>query len=377
LSLGCGSSTEPTDNGNHDAGGNDGMGEGDGGHDEADIGSGDTGPGGTKASDGGAGEAATDANDDAATRGASDAATRDAGIVNDGSSGATHDGSSETPDAGEGDAHDDAAVDAGSQADAEGADAGDTLCDGQTFPASNATGSRVPAMGFGWVELTTAAQNQLVGLDTTLVVPTKPPASGTLFLWPGIQPDGPGSMDLPINNGVLQPVLTWGPTCAPNAPSGSPYASWWISAQYVNTNLAMTSPEFAMYGGCHGGPGMDAAVGDSLKISMTLSGENWTQTVTDAQSGQSVSYAIDMMNQVQDIGEFVIEGDSQEPVSDVIFMSTTLTFASSQPAACQPQFRGTNDYFSAPQASTDGLHCCIQKIILRAQGVAATSPDTP
>jgi hypothetical protein len=184
-------------------------------------------------------------------------------------------------------------------------------------------------------------------------------------------------MDLPINNGVLQPVLTWGPTCAPNAPNGNPYASWWISAQYVNTNLAMTSPEFPMYGGCHGGPGMDASVGDSLNISMTLNGESWTQTVTDAQSGESVSYAIDMMNQIQDIGEFVIEGDSQEPVSDVIFTSTTLTFASSQPTACQPQFRGTNDYFSAPQASVDGLHCCIQKIILRAQGVPATSPDAP
>lgn len=33
--------------------------------------------------------------------------------------------------------------------------------------------------------------------------------------------------------------------------------------------------------------------------------------------------------------------------------STTLTFASSQPSACQPEVSGTNDYFSAPQASSD------------------------
>jgi len=63
------------------------------------------------------------------------------------------------------------------------------------------------------------------------------------------------------------------------------------------------------------------------------------------------------MNQAQNLAEFVIEDDGQAPVSDVIFTSTTVTFASSQSSACQPQVRGTNDYFSAPQASSDGLHC--------------------
>ena len=56
------------------------------------------------------------------------------------------------------------------------------------------------------------------------------PAAGVrhALLWPGLQPDGPGANDQPLDNGVLQPVLTWGPTCAPNAPDGDPYGSWWI-----------------------------------------------------------------------------------------------------------------------------------------------------
>ena len=108
---------------------------------------------------------------------------------------------------------------------------------------------------------------------------------------------------------------------------------------------------------------------------MVLNGTDWVQTVTDAQSGKSVNYTIDMMGQVPDRAEFSIE--EYLPTTDVIFTSTTLTFSTSQPASCQPYSRGTNDYFSAPQASADGLHCCIDKIILRVQGVAATSPDSP
>lgn len=247
---------------------------------------------------------------------------------------------------------------------------------GTTYDASNA-GAPAEVSGFGFVRLVTSNQNQIIGFDTTLTVPAEPPPMGTLFLWPGLQPNPGGANFATLNNGVLQPVLTWGPTCAPNSPGADPFASWWISAQYVNTFITDASANFAAYTGCHGGPGMDVAVGDDLNITMALSGVNWVQTVTDARTGASVSYTIDMLNQAQNLAEFVIEDDGQAPVSDVVFTSTTVTFASSQPAACQPQVRGTNDYFSAPQASSDGLRCCIAKVILRADGVAATSPDTP
>lgn len=265
---------------------------------------------------------------------------------------------------------------ADSQSAADASDAAAQCTGGPTYEASNA-GASAQVNGSGFVRLVAANQNKIVGFNTTLAVPTQPPPMGTLFLWPGLQPNTGGANFATLNNGVLQPVLTWGPTCAPNSPPSNIFASWWISAQYVNTFITAASPNFAAYSGCHGGPGMDVEVGDALNITMVLSGSNWVQTVTDARSGGSVSYTLDMMGQAQNIAEFVIENDGQPPVSDVIFTSTTLTFASSEAPACQPQVRGTNDYFSAPQASSDGLHCCISKVILRAQGVAATSPDTP
>jgi hypothetical protein len=360
LTAGCGSPSSSLDRGSGATGGPDGgaglEASGATGSDEGGASPGSVAAGGDDAAPGGDGGPGSDGS----------GASRDAQASSDTEADAGSDGGEEAaPDA----ASDGSGGDANSQS---------SLCTGgPTYPASNSAGSDTQVNGYGAISTFTSAQNQIVALDTTLTVPTQPAASGTLFLWPGLQPDGPGSNDLPLNNGVLQPVLTWGPTCAPNSPGGDPYGSWWVSAQYVNTYLAKTSPDYADYGGCHGGPGMDVEVGDNLDISMILSGTNWVQTVTDARSGASVTYTIDMLGQEQDIAEFVIEGDSQEPVSDVIFTSTTLTFASSEPSACQPHVRGNNDYFSAPQASSDGLHCCIQKLILRAQGVAATSPDSP
>ena len=131
--------------------------------------------------------------------------------------------------------------------------------------------------------------------------------------------------------------------------------------EYVNTFLSAASPYYPSYGGCHGGPGMDVQVGDTLVIPMTLGVENWVQTVTDARTGTAVTYSIDMLYELQDVAEFFIEEHSQQPVSDVIFTSTTLAFASSDPDACRPSVRGATDYFSAPIASIDGLHCCIGK----------------
>ncbi len=69
-----------------------------------------------------------------------------------------------------------------------------------------APGGRVS--GFGTVLISASSTNQITRLQTEMVVPPEPPASGTLFLWPGLQPGG-ANFD-PINNGVLQPVLTLG-----------------------------------------------------------------------------------------------------------------------------------------------------------------------
>ncbi|HVT10358.1 MAG TPA: hypothetical protein VHO67_23015 [Polyangia bacterium] len=222
-----------------------------------------------------------------------------------------------------------------------------------------APGGRVT--GYGTVLFTANAKNQITRLQTTLVVPPEPPATGTLFLWPGLQPNG-ANFD-PINNGVLQPVLTWGSSCAPGKQPRA-YSTWWISGQYVNTFGNDTG-----YTGCQGGPIMNVAVGDELNIDMTLAGTVWTQTIADKQTGQSVTYSIDMMNQAQNLSYFVIEEYSAAPISPVVFTDTTITFASADAADCKLTMRGQNDYVAAPVPSTDGISCAIKEIILRAQGI--------
>ena len=158
-------------------------------------------------------------------------------------------------------------------------------------------------------------------------------------------------------------MLTWGPSCAPGkAPAD--YSTWWISGQYVNTNGSQ-----AGYTGCNGGPIMSVAVGDKLDMDISLSGTIWTQTVTDERTGASVSYSIDMMKQAQNLAYFVIEEYSSAPVSEVIFTDTTITFGSTDAGDCKLNMRGQNDYVSVPVASSDGLTCAIQEIILRAQGI--------
>jgi hypothetical protein len=211
------------------------------------------------------------------------------------------------------------------------------------------------------VRIWAKSSHQIVRLQTKLVVPPTPPASGTLFLWPGLQPDGVNFE--PIDNGVLQPVLTWGPSCAPGKPPRS-YSTWWISGQYVNTNGQVSG-----YTGCDGGAIMSVNVCDTLDIDMVVSGTDWTQTVTDEQTGQTVTYSLDMKGQAQNLAYFVIEEYSSAPVSEVIFTDTILTFDLPDATDCKLSTRGQTDFVSSPVASGDGLQCSIPQIILRAQGI--------
>lgn len=231
--------------------------------------------------------------------------------------------------------------------------------DGAAGMGPQAPGGQIS--GYGTVRFQARSSNEIVRLETTLFVPLKPPPSGTLFLWPGLQPGGRNFE--PIDNGVLQPVLTWGPACTPGDKPRS-YSTWWISGQYVNTNGNEPG-----YTDCNGGPIMSVEVGDALIIDMVLDGTEWTQTVTDEQSGESVSYTIDMRGQAQNYAWFVIEEYSSSPVSEVIFTDTTLTFGTSDAADCKLAARGVTDYVSVPVASSDGLTCSIAQIILRAEGI--------
>ena len=217
---------------------------------------------------------------------------------------------------------------------------------------------------YGNVYFTSSTRTQIVRLQTTLIVPPQPPASGTLFLWPGLQPLTGSANFQPINTGVLQPVLTWGNSCAPGTQPRA-YSTWWISAQYVNTNGSV-----AGYTGCSGGPVMTVAVGDQLNIDMELAGTVWNQTVTDGQTGTAVAFSKDMAGQAQNWALFSVEEYSSAPVSGVTFMNTVITYGASDAAHCKLDTRGPNDFVSVPQASSDGLQCSIEEIVLRAKGIS-------
>ena len=71
---------------------------------------------------------------------------------------------------------------------------------------------------YGSVEFWLPPSNAITRFQSTMFVPEEPTARGTLFLWPGLQPlrgPDPGR----VGNGVLQPVLTWGTSCAPKKPA--------------------------------------------------------------------------------------------------------------------------------------------------------------
>lgn len=227
--------------------------------------------------------------------------------------------------------------------------------------------------GAGDVEFTVSAGNQLLRLQTTMEVPVKPDGNMTLFLWPGIEPLQGGANYNPIGTGVLQPVLTWGGSCAPGSPSTRVGDRWWISSQYVNPYTSDTK-----HRGCFGGPTMDVEIGEQLYIDMRLKEGTtiWNQAVTDLASGKTVDFDMDMAGQEQRWALFEIEiPTSTKPASDVVFTNTVLTFSKAEPKACQPSGRGTNDAFSTPISSADGLRCCVARLVLRAAGVAATTQD--
>lgn len=58
-----------------------------------------------------------------------------------------------------------------------------------------------------------------------------------------------------------------------------------------------------------------------------------------------------------------------------IFTNTVLSLAEPNPNACEPVLKGMRDYASKARVSADGKHCCIDRIVLRAAGVMATTID--
>ena len=188
-------------------------------------------------------------------------------------------------------------------------------------------------------------------------VPATPSQRQTLFIWPALQcraASDPGR----IGNGILQPVLTWGPSCNPELPSSSEYYSkWWIAGMYVNVSSSAAGPT-----GCAGGDYMLTDVGDLLEMEISLEGSDWTQTIVNQRTMEAVDFAIDLEGQVQNWATWAVEvpsGARIAPAEDTVFTQSVLTF-SAPVTTCQPSQAGAEDYFSAPVLSPDGLHCCYE-----------------
>ncbi|KAJ3128178.1 hypothetical protein HK100_009334 [Physocladia obscura] len=247
------------------------------------------------------------------------------------------------------------------------------------------------AAAFDWTLL--GSGNYYTSFITTMTVPPVPaqPTSGsaTYFYWPGLQTATTAPDYLPIGYGVLQPVLTYGASCVEGQPSGaSVYRGWHISGEYVN--LATTA--YAGYRGCLGGNMMDVTPGDSLLMSMTLSGTTWTQTVTrqgvacsgagngvSTSSGCQVTYSIDMKGQGQVRAEIVLELYYQAVVtSNVFFTDITLTVVAAEPSISQ-RFCTSSSRLQSTEVctgmslSSDGKTCTIQQCEFIATASAITN----
>jgi hypothetical protein len=224
------------------------------------------------------------------------------------------------------------------------------------------TRGQTSSRNFSIVQYMLPAPNKIARFQTILPVPKLPTQRSTLFIWPGLQHNG-GSDPGRIGNGVLQPVLTWGPSCNPKAPGkGNDYMGWWISAMYVNISSGAAGP-----GGCAGGNAMDVAVGERLYIDFAVKGTAWTQTITNLTNMKKVDFTMDLKGQDQNwvIWDIETPGTSK-PVEDTYFEKSVLTFTSPV-TSCQPTSAAEVDYFSAPILSPDGLNCCFEKLILKAK----------
>ena len=216
-----------------------------------------------------------------------------------------------------------------------------------------------------------SARNEIVELQATLVVPPRLPNVGTVFLWPGLQPDPDGRDFLPINNGVLQSVLTWGNSCAPPwEDQPITHSSWWISAQYVNDYGCV--PGFT---GCQGGKIMPVEPGDRLRIRFQLSGTEWSQSILDDRTGQEVTFAFDLKGQAQTYAIFAIETNEEAIApSVVVFEDVALRFRHPDRAACKVD--DAEQRVIGLVALADGLACAIQRIRLsKAETVSNAETD--
>jgi hypothetical protein len=236
-------------------------------------------------------------------------------------------------------------------------------------PAGNVTSGVVS--GSGLIGYDVSLPNVFTRLRTTLAVPAEPAPNGQIYVWSGIQPAQNGVSFQPIGNGALMSVLTWGALCPSDAPAS--YSTWWIAPMY--SNISSSDPQYA---GCHGGKVAQVEPKQLLDIDIQVDGTTWVQKVVNRDTSEASDFRLDLKGQEQGRVFFALDlQTSNKPTEDLIFTNTVLSMDRSEPDACQPVMRGSNDFAAKPRVSRDGKHCCIDRIVLRAPRVMATTMDPP
>lgn len=225
-------------------------------------------------------------------------------------------------------------------------------------------------VNYGTIIYSADPTNALIAASMDMIVPPQPAATSTLFLAPNLQPVAQSASFQPIGLGVLEPVLTWGGSCALTPqPQPAQYSTWWISGQYLNGG------SYPNHTGCLSGEVLTANVGDTLHIVFQLTGTVWLQTISNLSTGRSVTFSIDMLGQAQTQLVFNIIQYNVPPAGDTIFQNIQFTAARPDAGFCVPDIMGITDAASAGVVSSDSRTCQIAKVILRARGVAATTSN--
>jgi hypothetical protein len=226
-----------------------------------------------------------------------------------------------------------------------------------------------------WYEVTMAVPppNQIIGFQTTTVVPPLPAASSDssayIDYWPGLDPSPSSANFLPINNGVLQPVLNF----------FTPFSSWIAASIYDNT-YGTIPPIIEGYQTAHpdqvdgnnnfnGFHNFTVLPGDVIVENLVLDQTTgyWTVTLTDSTSNQSNTLVMNMQGQGQNIAYFALEIWNGMPMnSPAIFTDSTITFASPDTAGiCAISLGQANNYVMTPPGlDSTGTKCSIAEVVL-------------
>ncbi|MGZ2747505.1 hypothetical protein [Burkholderia stagnalis] len=217
--------------------------------------------------------------------------------------------------------------------------------------------------------LNVPAPNEVTAFTTTFVVPNRPasqqPPGAYINVWPALLPDSSSANFLPINKGVLQPVVKF----------WQPYTDWKATATYDNIYGTMPPVIAGKRGPNKGEIDSNAsfmvAPGDLIRESITLNPATgyWTVTMVDQTSGSiAATLVMNLEGQQQNIAAFALEVWRKANVGvSMTFLDSTITFAKPDTtgAICNRAAGAANNYtMTPPRLDRTRTKCGIAAVVL-------------